>query len=70
MSYDTAAQFAQTWGLVFLVVMFLVAVVYALWPGNRGKFERAARLPLDEESKNPRRGSPAGPHDHNGAAIE
>ena len=50
MSYMTAAQFAQTWGLGFLVVMFLAAVAYALWPGNRGKFEKAAHMPLNDEA--------------------
>ena len=49
MTYETLSAFAQTWGLCFLVVMFIVALVYALWPGNREKFQRAARLPLDEE---------------------
>jgi len=43
------AHFAQTWGLVYLVVLFLVVLVYALWPGNARKFDRAARRPLDEE---------------------
>ena len=51
MSYASAAQFAQTWGLVFLCLMFLAAVGYALWPGNRRKFDRAARTPLDETDR-------------------
>jgi cytochrome c oxidase cbb3-type subunit 4 len=49
MTYEIASHFAQTWGLVFLVVAFLVALGYALWPGNRGKFQRAAQLPLNDE---------------------
>jgi cytochrome c oxidase cbb3-type subunit 4 len=53
MSYMTVAQFAQTWGLGFLVLMFLAAVAYALWPGNRSKFERAARMPLSDETPSP-----------------
>jgi len=48
MTYETAARFAQTWGLVLLVGAFLLALVYALWPGNRAKFQRAAQLPLDD----------------------
>ena len=36
-------------GRVFLVMMFLVAVAYAIWPRNRGTFEKAARVPLEED---------------------
>jgi len=50
MSYEEVAHFVQTWGLVFFVVVFLVAVAYALWPGNRARFRRAARIPLEENA--------------------
>lgn len=49
MTHETLSHFAQTWGLVFLVVLFLGACAYALWPSNRSRFDRAARVPLDEE---------------------
>jgi len=49
MDHATVAEFAQTWGLVFLVAMFAAALVYALWPGNRDRFEAAARNPLEED---------------------
>lgn len=49
MNYHDFAEFARSWGLVYLVAVFAAAVLYALWPGNRSKFERAARLPLEEE---------------------
>lgn len=55
MSYETVSHFAQTWGLVFLVVVFAAALAYALWPGNRDRFERASRQPLDEDER-PHRG--------------
>jgi cytochrome c oxidase cbb3-type subunit IV len=48
MSYDQATQFAQTWGVVMLVAGFAVACVYALWPSNKDKFDRAARAPLND----------------------
>ena len=48
-SYEQATHFAQTWGLALLTLLFLGAVVYALWPGNRDKFERAAQAPLMDE---------------------
>ena len=49
MTYQDASEFARSWGLVFLMLMFGVAVVYALWPSNRQKFNKAAHMPLDEE---------------------
>ena len=49
MTYEAMAGFAQTWGLSFLVVLFLAAVGYALWPRNREKFRRAATRPLQED---------------------
>lgn len=50
MTYQDFSQFAGTWGLVFLVVMFAVAIVYALWPSNRDKFSRASALPLQDSA--------------------
>ena len=49
MTYETVAAFAQTYGLVFLVVMFLAVLAYALWPGNKRKFHDAAHRLLDED---------------------
>jgi len=49
MSYEAVSYFARTIGLVFLVVLFVAVLAYALWPGNRRKFGRAARLPLEED---------------------
>ena len=53
MSYEQLSQFAGSWGLVFLVVMFLVSLVYALWPGNADQFRHAAHLPLNDEDIDP-----------------
>jgi len=48
MTYETFAQFAQTWGLLYFFLIFLAACAYALWPSNRATFEEAARMPLDD----------------------
>ncbi|MFQ5346338.1 MAG: cbb3-type cytochrome c oxidase subunit 3 [Rhodothalassiaceae bacterium] len=47
--YERMMHIAGTWGLGFLMVLFLVALAYALWPGNRAKFERASRVPLEDD---------------------
>ena len=49
MSYDAAAAFAQTWGLVYFVVIFAAVLVYALLPRNARKFRDAAQIPLKED---------------------
>jgi len=48
-TYRTVAEFAQTWGLVYFVAVFLGVVVYALWPSRKKQFEQAARIPLQED---------------------
>ncbi len=49
MTYESVSYFAQTWGLVYLVVLFAGVLVYALRPGAKDKFEQAARIPLKED---------------------
>lgn len=48
-SYAFFAHFAQTWGLVYFVVIFVAVLVYALWPSRQAKFDEAARVPLRED---------------------
>lgn len=49
MTYQNLANFSETWGLVLLVVIFLTAVAWALWPSNKARFEDAAQVPLRED---------------------
>lgn len=49
MSFQDASAFAQTFGLVYLFVLFLGVLVYALWPKNKDKFDHAANIPLEED---------------------
>lgn len=48
--YEMLSSFAQTWGLGLFVLMFMVALAYALWPGNREMFREAAHQPLTEKA--------------------
>ena len=49
MTFQDASAFAQTFGLVYLFVLFLGVLVYALWPKNKDKFDHAANIPLEED---------------------
>lgn len=49
MEYEDIAAFARTYGLVYLTVLFVAVLAYALWPRNKKKFEDASRIPLRED---------------------
>ncbi|MFD1695087.1 cbb3-type cytochrome c oxidase subunit 3 [Roseibium aestuarii] len=48
-SYTAVAGFAQTWGLVYFVVIFAIVVAYVAWPKNRKTFDDAAQIPFRED---------------------
>ena len=48
-TYRALAEFAQTWGLVYFVVVFAVVLIYALWPSRQQQFDEDARIPLRED---------------------
>jgi cytochrome c oxidase cbb3-type subunit 4 len=48
-TYRAFAEFAQTWGLIYFAAIFLVVLVYALWPSRKERFDEAARIPLRED---------------------
>ena len=48
-TYKAAAEFAQTWGLAYFVVIFVLVLLYALWPSRKQQFDEAARIPLRED---------------------
>ena len=48
-TYRALAEFAQTWGLVYFVAVFVVVLIYALWPSRQQQFDEDARIPLRED---------------------
>ncbi len=48
-TYGMLASFAQTWGLLYFVAVFVAVLVYALAPRRKTQFDNAARLPLRED---------------------
>jgi len=49
MTFENVSVFAQTWGLLYLVILFAGVLIYAFRPGAKKKFENAARIPLKED---------------------
>lgn len=50
MTYEGVAGTTQVIALIFFIVLFAAVLVYVFWPGNKKRFERAARLPLEKDS--------------------
>lgn len=57
MDYETASVFSRSWGLLFLVALFLGGVAYALWPRNGERFRQASMIPLQDDVDEERRKS-------------
>lgn len=49
LSYETVAMFAQQVGTLYFGAIFLLGVIYALWPGRKAVFDHAAQLPLEDD---------------------
>jgi cytochrome c oxidase cbb3-type subunit 4 len=47
-TYRSLAEFAQTWGLIYFVGVFLLVLCYALWPSRKAEFDKAAQIPLED----------------------
>jgi cytochrome c oxidase cbb3-type subunit 4 len=48
-SYDAMRHFADSWGLVFLGLVFLAAVVWAVRPG--ASFREQAEIPFRHDDR-------------------
>lgn len=43
------SDFILNWWTPIFVGIFLLIILYALWPRNKATFDQAARLPLRED---------------------
>jgi len=48
-THEDLVVFAKSFGLFYLLAMSAVALIYALWPSNKKRFERAAESILTDE---------------------
>ena len=49
--HDTVVAFAKSWGLFYLIALSIGILVYALWPSNRKRFDRAKHSILDKNDR-------------------
>ena len=48
-AYEIWQAFVAKWGFVYFGAFFIAACVYALRPAKKSEFDKAARLPLNED---------------------
>lgn len=51
MDHQTLVGFAKSWGLFYLIGLMVAVLVYALWPSNRKRFDRAKKSILDKNDR-------------------
>jgi cytochrome c oxidase cbb3-type subunit IV len=51
MTYDVVATVSQVTALLMFVAMFLAVLAYALWPGNKKRFDEAQKRALDLDDR-------------------
>jgi cytochrome c oxidase cbb3-type subunit 4 len=49
MTYEQVASITQVAALLLFVALFIGVLIYAFWPGNKKRFEQAARVPLEKD---------------------
>ncbi len=49
-TYEAMRQFADSWGLLGMFVVFLMAVFFAFRPGGKASAEQAAQIPFSDVS--------------------
>ena len=50
---ESLAEFLRSIWVVWLGALFIGIVIWAMWPGNRTRFERQGRIPLDDDGGEP-----------------
>lgn len=49
MDYSTFRQFADSWGLLYLFLMFVGVIFFTFRPGSKKTAEEVAQIPLKED---------------------
>ena len=51
MTYDSILVFSKTWGALYLLAVFVIAVIWTYWPSRKKEMEEAANRPFEEGDK-------------------
>ena len=50
MDYSLFREFADSWGLLYLVLLFVGVILFTFRPGSRRLADKIARIPFKEDS--------------------
>jgi cytochrome c oxidase cbb3-type subunit 4 len=48
-TYTAVAEFAQSWGLLYFFIAFVVIVIWVMRPSRRRRYEDASKIPFRED---------------------
>ena len=51
LDHQTLVAFAKSWGLFYLIALAIGVLIYAFWPSNRKRFDRAKKSILDKDDR-------------------
>lgn len=51
MDHEMLVAFSKSWGLFYLIIFAIGVLVYAFWPANRKRFDRAKKSILDDDDR-------------------
>ena len=51
LEHDFLVGLSKSFGLFYLIALSAAVLVYAFWPSNKPRFDRAAHSILDDEDK-------------------
>jgi len=51
LDHQSVVGFAKSWGLFYLIALAIGVLIYALWPSNRARFDRAKKSILDKDDR-------------------
>jgi len=49
LDYQTLRTAADSWGLLYLVILFVLCCAFAFRPGSKRRADEAAQIPLKED---------------------
>ena len=51
MDYSLLRQFADSWGLLYMVILFVGTILFTFRPGSKQKADEIAQIPFEEDRK-------------------
>ncbi|MDX3808465.1 cbb3-type cytochrome c oxidase subunit 3 [Bosea thiooxidans] len=51
LDHQSLVGFAKSWGLFYLLALAAGVLIYALWPANRKRFDRAKKSIFDKDDR-------------------